>query len=97
LHAHVVMSTCREELKTLSFAFEAYGSRMKNYRPHIENSRDWEANKTMSMRCVTRDLADLLTSFSQLVHRVMESSNSICTASPQIIPNHNPWISDAFC
>jgi hypothetical protein len=34
------MSTCREELITLSFAFEAYGSRMKNYRPHIENSRD---------------------------------------------------------
>jgi hypothetical protein len=33
------MSGGKEELKTLSFAFEAYRSTMKDYRPQIENSR----------------------------------------------------------
>ena len=35
----------------------------------------------------------LPTSLSQLVRMVMASSNSICTTTPQIIPNHSPWSS----
>jgi hypothetical protein len=37
-------------------------------------------------------LIDLLTSFSQLLHNVMERSNSICRISAHIIPNQSPYI-----
>jgi hypothetical protein len=96
-HVHVAMSIGREELKTLSFAFEACRSTIKDYRPHVENSRYWETNKKTSMRCVTGVLLDLHTSFSQSVYMVMDSSSSICTTSPHIIPNQSPWSSDAVC
>lgn len=83
---HAGMSSGRDELKTLSFAFKAYGSK-KIGSPHITNIEK-PAKQYVCMREV---LLHSLTSFSQFVHKVMDRSNSICTRSPQVIPNHSPY------
>lgn len=49
---------------------------------HVVISRGRDELKTLSFA--------FKASFSQLVHRVMDSSTSICTMIPHIIPNHSP-------
>ena len=46
----------------------------------------WEANITK----LTKQYDRTLTSLSQLVRRVMDRSNTVCTTSPQVNPNHSP-------
>lgn len=62
----------------------------------IQNSKNWEANKTTIIRFVRGVFVDLLASFSQLVYRVMESSTNIWTTTPHIILNHDPESWESF-
>jgi hypothetical protein len=75
-----------DEAKTLPFAFKTYARKQqkKIICPELISQ------ETDKAACVQEIVVDLLTSFSQLVQRVMDRSNSICTTTPHIIPNHNP-------
>ena len=86
----VAMSTGRAELKTLSFAFEAWRSLPIN---KIIAETETNNKKTTCIEDRTvwwRERKLLLTSLFQLVNNVIESSRSICTTSPHMIPNQSP-------
>jgi hypothetical protein len=75
-----VLPTGREELKTLSLAFNAY-------KP---NKQHWEQDETKHLNQMHSSSRLNLTSLFQLVHKVMQRSRSIWTATPHKIPNQSP-------